>query len=64
MHKIWLQQRPGKSLQEDLREAFKLLRDEGISCTRSPEDPAILLVLDVDWHRAYQLLVADNFGVM
>jgi hypothetical protein len=60
MNIIWLQPRPGKSLEEDVREASKSLKSEGIPCTRSQDHPGILLVLDADWHRAYQLLVADN----
>jgi hypothetical protein len=64
MHKIWLQQRPGKSLEKDVQEALKLLWSEEISCARSLDHPGILLVLDADWHRGYQLLVAENFAVM
>jgi hypothetical protein len=64
MHIIWLRRRPGKSLEEDVQEAFKLLRGERIPCSRSLNHLGILLVLDVDWHRAYQLLVADYFDVI
>jgi hypothetical protein len=64
MHEIWLRQRPGKSLEEDVQDAFKLLRGERIHCARSLDHPGVLLVLDVDWHRAYQLLVADYFDVI
>jgi hypothetical protein len=64
MHEIWLLKRPGKRLEDDVKDALKSLLSEGIASTRSPDHPAVLLVLDGYWHRAFQLLVAENFDVM
>lgn len=64
MHQIWLLKRPGKRLQDDVTEALDVLSREGIASTRSLDHPAVLLVLDAHWHRAFQILVAENFDIM
>lgn len=50
-------------LEYDVVEAIKVLASEGIASVRSEEHPAKLLVLDAYWHRAFQLLIAENFDV-
>jgi hypothetical protein len=55
---------PGRGLEDDVQDALKVLLREGIASTHSLDHPAMLLVLDAHWHRAFQLLVAENFDVM
>ena len=42
----------------------KFLLHEGIASIRSLDHPAVLLVLDAHWHRAFRLLIAEHSAVM
>jgi hypothetical protein len=50
MHEIRFLQRSGTTIQDDVANAMEFLKREGI-------------VADNQWHRAFQLLVAENFDV-
>jgi hypothetical protein len=64
MHDIWLLQRREIRLESDVQDALRFLLGEGVACASSPDHPATLLVAAAHWHRAFQLLVAENFDVM
>jgi hypothetical protein len=63
MRDLILLERRGMRLEDDVAEALEVLSREGIASVRSKEHPARLLVLDAYWHRAFQILVAENFEV-
>jgi hypothetical protein len=64
MREIKLLARREHRLEDDVQDALHFLLRNGVASTRSPNHSDALLVLDAYWHRAFQLLVAENFDVI
>jgi hypothetical protein len=62
MHEIRFLQRSGTTIQDDVATAIEFLKREGIDAGQATH-PDVILVGDALWHRAFQLLVAENFDV-
>jgi hypothetical protein len=62
MHEIRFLQRSGTTIQDDVATAIEFLKREGIAAGKATH-PDVILVADTLWHRAFQLLVAENFDV-
>jgi hypothetical protein len=62
MHEIRFLQRSGTTIQDDVANAMEFLKREGIAAGPA-KYPDVIFVADNQWHRAFQLLVAENFDV-
>jgi hypothetical protein len=62
MHEIRFLQRSGTTPQDDVTNGIEFLKREGIAAGRANHHE-VILVADTLWHRAFQLLVAENFDI-